>query len=289
MEVGFSGGWLDRADHVRTDAAALAALEGDWRGRLLKLDRLDPEIDGDGKLVWTSLADRADDGTLVFLGLDDGGRPYFTQVRPGDSPAAGRSMALFSMLERMLPSEAATFGTARHLIDWHARHRFCAICGTATAPFRGGWGRQCPSCNTEHYPRVDPVVIMLAQHGDRVLVGRGHPWPPGRYSALAGFVEPGETIEEAVARELFEEAGVRVTDVRYVASQPWPFPGSLMIACIGTAADDALTIDTKELEAAMWVSREEVRAALAGDAEAPFIAPPRYAIAHSLFEAWVGG
>ena len=264
VQVGFTGGWLDRADHVRTDADALAAHAGDWRARLLRLDGLDPRIDAEGRLEWTSLADAGPDGELVFLGLDDRGRPHFTQATPADrGGGAARSMALFRMLDALPASEAAVFGTARHLIDWHARHRFCAACGTPTTFFRGGWGRKCSNCAAEHYPRVDPVVIMLAEHDDRVLVGRGAAWPAGRYSALAGFIEPGESLEEAVAREIFEEAGVRVSNVRYVASQPWPFPGSLMFACIGTAEDDVLTIDTKELQDARWVSRAGVAAAIA--------------------------
>ena len=189
-------------------------------------------------------------------------------------------------LATMRPGDAAIWGTARSLLDWHARHRFCATCGSGTAPFRAGWGRQCPSCGTEHFPRTDPVVIMVAEHAGRALVGRQAAWPAGRYSALAGFLEPGESIEEAVAREIVEEAGVRVRDVRYIASQPWPFPSQLMIACTAQADDDALMLDTTELEAAMWVTRDEVCAALAGDAAAPFVAPPPYAIAHTLLQAW---
>ena len=130
---------------------------------------------------------------------------------------------------------------------------------------------------------------MLAEHDGRVLVGRQHQYPPGRFSALAGFVEPGESIEEAVARELMEEAGIAVGDVRYVASQPWPFPGSLMIACLARAETDALRLDPTEIEAAMWVDRAGVAAALAGDADAPFLAPPPYAIAHTLLRRWLDG
>jgi NAD+ diphosphatase len=154
--------------------------------------------------------------------------------------------------------------------------------------FRGGWGRKCASCNAEHFPRVDPVVIMLAECAGRVLVGRQGGFPPGFFSALAGFVEPGESLEEAVARELFEEAGIRVSDVTYVASQPWPFPSSLMIGCRAVATDPALTLDTTEIEAAMWVNKTEVRAALAGDMGAPFLAPPSLAIARHLLEEWAG-
>ena len=285
--TGFTGYPLDRGDHLRGDAEAMAALMADWRGRLLRLDALDPALDGEGRLAWTSLAERAEDGELVFLGLDEGRRPCFTELLPGQRASAARSPALFRMLEMMTPADAAVFGAARHLIDWHARSRFCARCGAETVVMRAGWGRHCPNCGAEHFPRTDPVVIMLAEHDGRALVGRGHHFPPRRYSALAGFVEPGESVEEAVAREVEEEAGVRVTDVRYVASQPWPFPGQLMIACIARALDDAITIDPKELHDAMWVSRAGVRAALAGDADAPFQGPPRYAIAHTLLAAWV--
>ena len=285
MAIGFTGGWLDRADHMRGDPDAPAALAGDWRARLLRLDTLDPAVDGEGRLEWTSLADAAEDGELIFLGLGEGGRPYFTQTRPGDR-SGGRSPALMRMLDVMAAEDAAVFGAARTLVDWHARHRFCANCGTATAVFRAGWGRKCPACAAEHYPRVDPVVIMIAEHDGRALLGRQAPWPAGRYSALAGFVEPGESIEEAVAREVLEEAGVRTFQVRYVASQPWPFPGQLMIACTAFAESDTLTIDHAELEDAIWVARDDVRKALAGDESAPFLAPPRYAIAHSLLTVW---
>jgi NAD+ diphosphatase len=196
---------------------------------------------------------------------------------------------VFRLIEMMAPEDAALWGTARSLIAWHGRHGFCANCGAASEPFRAGWGRKCEACRGEHFPRVDPVVIMLAEHGDRVLLGRQPQYPLGRYSALAGFVEPGESIEEAVARELSEEAGIEVSSVRYVASQPWPLPGQLMIACIAEANNDALTIDRTELEDAMWVPRAGVEAALRGDSQAPFLAPPSFAIARSLLEAWLEG
>jgi NAD+ diphosphatase len=151
---------------------------------------------------------------------------------------------------------------------------------------RAGWGRRCPSCKAEHFPRTDPVVIMIAEHDGRALLGRQPRFPPRRYSALAGFVEVGESIEEAVARELFEEAGVRANSVNYVASQPWPFPSSLMIACVAQVESDQLTLDETELEHAFWASREDVAAALAGDPTAPFIAPPPLAIAHTLLKFW---
>src|SRR5213075_2648787 len=132
--------------------------------------------------------------------------------------------------------------------NWHSRHPHCSVCGTASGIVRGGWSRRCPNCGAEHFPRSDPVVIMLAQHDGRLLLGRQPHYPPDRYSALAGFVEPGETIEAAVAREIREEAGIAVAHVRYVASQPWPFPSSLMIGCHARALSEALTVDYTELE-----------------------------------------
>ncbi len=283
---GFTGGLLDRADALRHDPAALSA-KLDWRARLLKLDGLMPQIE-DGRLAWTSLADLPDDAEIVLLGLDAQDRAHVTALLPasgeGTTPAM-RSPALMAVLGALEAGEAATYAAARSLLDWHARHRFCARCGSTTHLFRAGWGRQCDACYTEHFPRVDPVVIMIAEHDGRALLGRGKGWPEGRYSALAGFLEPGESIEEAVAREIHEEAGVRVTGVRYVSSQPWPFPSSLMIACIGEAEDDAITLDTTELEDAMWVPRDLVRAVLAGE-PGPFVAPPSYAIAHTLLTEW---
>ena len=286
MTPGFTGGLLDRADALRHDPAALSA-KLDWRARLLKLDGLMPQIE-DGRLAWTSLADLPDDAEIVLLGLDAQDRAHVAALLPasgeGTTPAM-RSPALMAVLGALEAGEAATYAAARSLLDWHARHRFCARCGSTTHLFRAGWGRQCDACYTEHFPRVDPVVIMIAEHDGRALLGRGKGWPEGRYSALAGFLEPGESIEEAVAREVHEEAGVRVTGVRYVSSQPWPFPSSLMSACIGEAEDDAITLDTTELEDAMWVPRDLVRAVLAGE-PGPFVAPPSYAIAHTLLTEW---
>ncbi|MEH3100502.1 NAD(+) diphosphatase [Sphingomonas adhaesiva] len=285
---GFTGGLLDRADHLRHDADAFASAMGNWQARLLKLHDFEPEVSEDGRLAWTMLTEAPDEAEFVLLGLDNG-RPRFAAVMPGQAaPPPFRSPNLFALLDQLQPGEAATFAAARSLIDWHARHPFCARCGVKTAIFRAGWGRKCDGCGTEHFPRVDPVVIMIAEHDGRALLGRQPSWPRGRYSALAGFLEPGESIEEAVTREISEEAGIKVTNVRYIASQPWPFPSQLMIACVATAADDTLTLDTNELEDAIWVTRDEVRAALAGE-EAPFLAPPPYAIAHTLLATWAEG
>ncbi len=281
---GFTGGLLERADHLRHDADALAAARSDWRARVLKLDNFEPELCEDGTLGWTSLAELPEEAELVLLGFA-GDRPHFAAYLPGMRAPPGRSLRLFGMLDRFAAGEAATFAAARSVLDWHSRHQFCANCGTQTAMIRAGWGRQCGHCSVEHFPRVDPVVIMIAEHRGRALLGRGPGWPAGRYSALAGFLEPGESMEEAVAREIFEEAGVRVSNVRYIASQPWPFPSSLMMACVAQAEDDALTVDTNELEDAIWVDRTAVQAVLRGE-PGPFLPPPPYAIAHTLLTAW---
>jgi len=287
---GFTGGTLDRADALRHDAEALAAARGDWRARLLVLDGLMPAVTDDGRLEWTSLAHLPDDAEPILLGLDESGRPHFTALLAGmrvDTAPAMRSPALMAVLGSLAPGEAATYAAARSVIDWHVRHGFCAKCGSATAVFRGGWARKCPACGAEHFPRVDPVVIMIAEHDGRALLGRGKGWPPGRYSALAGFLEPGESIEEAVSRELFEEAGVRTRSVRYVVSQPWPFPSSLMMACIAPVESDALTIDHNELEDAYWVTRAEVVAVMNAEPGARFLPPSAFAIAHTLFRRWL--
>ncbi|MDK2760443.1 MAG: NAD(+) diphosphatase [Sphingopyxis sp.] len=287
LPLGFTGARLDRADQLRTNADGFAAAAADPRARCLALDGIDFVPGEGGGLRWDPL-DPADDRALLLLGIDDGGIPHFVREAAAGTRIDARSRTVMRLLPLLSGEDAALYGGARSLVDWHARHRFCAVCGSPTDPFRGGWGRCCTQCNAEHFPRVDPVVIMLATYEGRALVGRQGGFPPGFFSALAGFVEPGESLEEAVARELFEEAGLRVADVRYVASQPWPFPSSLMIGCRAVATDPALTLDTTEIEAAMWVDKDEVRAALAGDMGAPFMAPPPLAIARHLLEDWAG-
>ena len=280
-QPGFTGAGLDRADHLRLDAARMAAFIAHDEARLLRLDGLDPVLDEEGRLAWEALEGGGD---YLFLGLE-GEAPRFAPLVRIES-FGQRAWSVFRLLSLMSDRDAAIWGAARSLNEWHNRHGFCGICGGKTGIFRGGWGRKCGTCQAEHFPRVDPVVIMLAEHEGRVLLGRQPQYPPGRYSALAGFVEPGESIEEAVARELFEEAGIAVGKVRYVASQPWPFPGSLMIACIAEAESDALRLDPDELEDAFWANRGEVAAALAGDPAAPFQAPPPFAIANTLLTRW---
>lgn len=283
MRPGFTGAGLDRADRLRLDEARLGELAASVEARLLRLTGMDPDLDEDGRLGWAAMAGVEEH---IFLGLREGAPLFAPLIRaePGQ-----RGWSVFALLNRMAAEDAAVWGTARSLIEWHGRHLFCGACGARTLAFRGGWGRRCGGCGLEHFPRVDPVVIMLAEHEGRVLLGRQPQYPAGRYSALAGFVEPGESIEEAVVRELGEEAGIEAGDVRYVASQPWPFPGQLMIACTAQATSDQVTLDTNELEDAIWVDRAGVRAALAGDLEAPFLAPPHFAIAHTLLTHWADG
>ena len=278
----FSGDGLDRADHLRADPGAIAALAGSPKARQLVWENGAPAIDENGRLKWEA----AKGEPPLLLGLNDR-HPRFSALPDGDAPATAASH--FHLLSLLDEREAPIFAAALSLANWHRRHGHCSVCGRQTAPNRGGWSRICGNCASEHYPRVDPVVIMLAEHEGRLLLGRQPQYPPGRYSALAGFVEPGESIEAAVARELREEAGIAVRGVRYLTSQPWPFPSSLMIGAWAEAPDDSLTIDTNELDDARWFTREEVVAALAGDPAAPFQPPPTWAIARTLLEAWVDG
>lgn len=284
--LAFTGCRIERADHVRADPEALAG-HMTWRARLLALEGMMPAVDEEGRLAWRTLADAAEDAELVFLGLHEG-RGCFAAVPPqGDAAPRMANPQLWSLMATLAPEDLALYGGARSLVDWHARHRFCASCGGRTKLAKGGWQRNCESCGAEHFPRTDPVTIMLVEHEGRLMLGRGLGWPEGRFSALAGFVEPGESIEEAVAREVFEESGVRVRDVTYVASQPWPFPSQLMIGCHSHADDDALTIDATELADVRWFTREDIAAALAGAEEASFSAPPPHAIAHHLLQWWL--
>ena len=283
---GFVGGTIDRVDHIRTSPTLLAECFADPAARLLVLDGLEP-VEVDGRLLLEPLAADARSEDHVLLGIDPAGRPIFARLVAGLGPnlvPTPRSRAIGGQISA---EELALYGTARSLVHWHARHGFCSVCGGRTVPVKAGWSRACEACAAEHFPRTDPVAIMLAEHDGRVLLGRQHSWPAGRYSALAGFIEPGETIEEAVARELFEEAGVRVRDVRYLMSQPWPFPSSLMIACIAQAEGDALTLDPTEIEDAFWCDADGVRAAMEGAADAPFVAPPTMAVAWHLLDRWL--
>lgn len=280
---GFTGSRLDRTDEDRPRDEVIAAYRHRDDARVMLLDALDPVIAPDGGLLWLPVSSIDPGMPLLFLGLDEGA-PRF--VASGtEAGGEGYRQSIFRVIGGLTGGEAAIYACARSLTDWHQRHGFCANCGVTTRMIRGGWARHCDGCGAEHFPRTDPVVIMLAEHEGRILLGRQHRFPPNQYSALAGFVEVGESIEEAVTRELKEEAGITVTDVRYVASQPWPFPSSLMIGCFARALDDTLDLDAQELEEAFWASREEVMAALDGTGR--FGVAPPFAIAHTLLRRWV--
>ena len=274
----FSGPGLDRADHLRSRPEELAALAArDDALELVWAEGL-PAMDDNGRLKWQPLKDAP-----LFLGLDCDAPRFSALAEP-----ATVAFSVLPLIAALDDRDAPLFAAALSLARWHARHRYCANCGHDTRLIRGGWSRSCPRCSAEHFPRVDPVAIMLVQWEGSLLLGRQPHYPPGRYSALAGFIEAGESIEDGVRREVKEEAGIHVTDVTYVASQPWPFPSSLMIGCLARAASSKLTIDTNELEDARWFTREEVERAIAGAEDAPFLPPPRTAIARTLFEHWLG-
>lgn len=273
----FSGPGLDRADALRAEPEAIARLSSRPDARELVWREGLPAVDAEGRLQWQEV--RSPD---LFLGLA-GDEPRFAAI---PTEIAGRGAA-FEIMASLSGADAPTFAAALSLGGWHLRHRHCANCGVQSAIVRGGWSRQCPVCSAEHYPRVDPVVIMLVEHDGSLLLGRQPAFAPGRYSALAGFVETGETIEAAVAREVSEEVGVGVVDVGYIASQPWPFPSSLMIGCRARASSRAVRIDRNELEDARWFTRDEVAAALADPEAGAFRPPPRFAIARVLLEHWL--
>ncbi|MBV8972537.1 MAG: NAD(+) diphosphatase [Sphingomonadaceae bacterium] len=286
--VAFTGSPLDRADSLRRDEAAMVAVRRDPAARWLVLDDLRPVVDGDA-LRWFARDAVPADAPSVFLGLADGA-PRFAVAATGLGTAGDPRGVAAALAAGPTRGDAAIYAHARSLLDWHARHGFCATCAAPTRVAKAGYERICDACGAHHFPRTDPVVIMLAlldANGEELaLVGRQPRFPRRFLSALAGFVEPGESLEEAVRRELFEEAGIVTADVRYVASQPWPFPSQLMIGCLARATGTgALTIDGEELEEARWVSKSEVRAALAGAGD--WIAPPPLAIARTLLATWV--
>ena len=288
--VGFTGSPLDRADALRKDPAAIVALRSRPDARWLVFDDLRPvmQADAPGELLWAHRSDLPHDALSVFLGLD-GDAPRFAAAGSADElpGTATDARAVGALLGASAdPGRAGIVAQARSLLDWHQRHPFCARCGAPTVLAKAGYARHCPACDAEHFPRTDPVVIMLAVKDGHALVGRQPGFPKRFFSALAGFVEPGESIEEAVARELFEEAGIGTHRVAYVASQPWPFPSSLMIGAFAEATSHELHIDGDEIEAARWVTKDEVRAALAGTGD--WLAPPPLAIAHTLLKEWAG-
>lgn len=289
----FAGNPLDRVSERRADVEWLTARLTDPTARTVVLWGGQPLVEGDPlRLARVPVSAGADPERLLFLGLD-GSAPLWALDPGGEAPPPlpGRFVELRRLAPDLPTAEAGIAAVAKSLFDWHGRHRFCANCGSPTHAADAGWKRICPACQAQHFPRTDPVAIMLALHsgplGDRCLLGRQRSWPPGRFSALAGFIEPGETIEEGCARELKEEAGLAATQVRYHSSQPWPWPSQLMIGLFAEVADDGARADQLELEEVRWFTRAEVRDILAGrlpDATAP----PPLAIAHQLLKAWAG-
>ncbi len=299
----FTANPLYRAENERRDEGWLAARLADPESRFLPLWNLRGLIAlaPAPHLAWLpreAIAGWLDAGAApVLLGLEEGRARFALGLDGEDNPAKGGPLdgrGKFIDVRSIAPSlpapEAGILAQARSLVDWHSRHGFCAACGHATEPAEGGACRRCrnPSCETLHFPRTDPVVIMLVARGDRVLLGRQPQFAPGSYSALAGFVSQGESIEEAVRREVLEEAGIPCGTVRYLASQPWPFPSSLMIGCIAEALDDTVRIDRQELEDARWFSRDELAAMAERSlgAEAPRLAPP-LSLAHQIALRWL--
>jgi NAD+ diphosphatase len=295
----FAGNPLDRVSQRRQDAGWVASLIEDPATRVLPLHGLKPPVrrssaaalDWQNVAPWRPLIDSGN--TLILLGISDG-RAFFaldagsTEVPSDNGSVVMDARAAAPMIDG---GEAAILAEARSLIDWHDRHRFCARCGAASVVASGGWVRHCPECTAHHFPRVDPVVIMLAVRGERCLLGRGHRRPGARFSCLAGFMEPGETPEEAVRREVFEESGIRVGRVKYLASQPWPFPSSLMMGFLGEALTEEITIDPEELAEVRWFARDEVRAMVErsrSDDPVPGLAtlPPPLAIGHQIARRW---
>ena len=297
--LGYTPGALARVAERRSDQAFLAACAADAGSRAYAI--------GGESVVMKKTADGLDPlfavavaGTLapttenVFLGLaGDAGRfgvaldPEATKglkERPDLMVTDLRSIAVQGLVE---PDHLAALAEAKALLAWHARHRFCANCGAATQMTQAGWKRECPSCKVEHFPRTDPVVIMLAVDGERCLLGRASRFVPGMWSCLAGFVEPGESMEDAARRETLEEAGITCGRVKYFASQPWPFPMSLMIGCHAQATSTDITVDREELEDARWFTREEAALMLTRQHPARITTPPPMAIAHHIIRAWV--
>ncbi len=290
--IPFSGNVIDRLDAMRDDATALAALHADPESRYLPFNEARPWIDLDGPpgLGWLpgdALPARVDEPLLLGR-LDGVTRFAITVDEIPERPAHAKFIDARSITADLPVAESGLLAHARSLLEWHATHRFCSACGAQTHLARGGAQRDCPRCAFHHYPRNDPVVIMLVTREDECLLGRQHRFVEEFWSCLAGFVEPGETLEAAVRREVHEEAGVTVGTVHYLGSQPWPFPSSLMLGCHAEATSAALSVDERELADARWFPRAEVAAMLANcEADHGPRLPRSYAIAHHLVRHWL--
>ncbi|MGQ2907508.1 MAG: NAD(+) diphosphatase [Aliihoeflea sp.] len=294
--VGFAGNRIDRQAENRSETALADAL-ADPRLSVLILrgGRLCLKMNGAGPDCHFSASEaealKAKLQHAVLLGHGPDGPVIAApgSLEPEDLPDGIKAIDLRSLNSQGLlaPEDMGAVGQGASLLAWNANCRFCGRCGAATEARIGGYKRVCTGCGAQHFPRTDPVVIMLTVTPDRCLMGRSPHFVPGMFSTLAGFVEPGETIEDAVRRETLEESGVKIGRVAYHASQPWPFPHSLMIGCFGEALNEDLTPDFTELEACRWFTREEVRAMIAGAHTDGLIVPPNAAIANHLIRAWV--
>ncbi|WP_256748980.1 NAD(+) diphosphatase [Mesorhizobium sp. Mes31] len=294
--VGFAGNTIDRQSENRADDSVDQAL-ADPTTRLLLMNggRLYLKLGNSSPDPWFGAAEsqpfKVSLAGGVLLGFSEQG-PVLAVPAGVDAeqlPETIKAIDYRSVYMQGLIDEAAAGAMAQGaaLLAWHASHRFCSKCGTESQMRAGGYKRHCPNCGTEHFPRTDPVAIMLTTTREKCLLGRGRHFAPGMYSALAGFIEPGETIEAAVRRETLEEAGIRLGRVVYHASQPWPFPYSLMIGCFGEPLNEDIQADLNELEDCRWFARDEVRLMLAREHPDNLITPPKGAIAHHLIRAWV--
>ena len=304
--IPFSGNPLNRASEKRTDQNWIEFKRRDPSSLVLPMWRLEPFLLETEKpdapielgLLKPEVVDSlAGAGALcIFLGLDGDRAVFALDVSDAadtanTGPLAGLGYFRDARVAASTVSlaHAAIIAQAKALIDWHQRHGFCPRCGTATKLMDAGYRRLCGNCNAEHFPRVDPVVIMLATEGEACLVGRGKHFPPAMFSALAGFVEPGETVEEAVRRELMEEASVKIGEVTYYATQPWPFPSSLMIGCFAKAKSRDVKADEIEVAEVRWIERGAARKLIEGKQVDGIRVPPPLAIAHHLIKTWALG
>lgn len=298
--TGFAINKLDRREDLRNKPDAVTALRHRSDTRLIVVAGETPvlkRLDGEALSVWFShgetelLGDKLEE---AFLGLAPDGTPRFARLvdKALAEPLRERSELFLTdlrsvALKRLVPEdELGPLGESKALLDWHARHRFCAQCGSPAESGASGWKRECSACGAQHFPRTDPVVIMLVTRGETCLLARQARFAPGMFSCIAGFVEPGETFEDAVRRESWEEAGLRAGPVRYLCSQPWPFPSSLMIGCIAEALNDEIVLDMTELEEGRWFSRQEALQMLDGSHPDNLFCPPHMAIANTLLKAW---
>ena len=299
--TGFALNTLDRMSNQREDETFVANLRTARTSRVIVLSGEIPalKLDGDTHDALFTFEEAEGLGNAshtVFLGCH-GDRALFARLIEAASHDNAQERGDLSFIDLrtiatqglVTPDIVGALSQAKSLLYWHKHNAFCANCGEPTRASVGGSRRECDNCNRHHFPRLEPVVIMLVTDGDRCLLGRQSRFPPGMYSCLAGFAEIGETLEDAVRREIMEEAGLKVGRVQYFASQPWPFPSSLMIGCMAEAASTDITIDTVELEDARWFLRAEATLMLAKKHPEGFVCPPKLAIANLLMRAWVEG